>query len=81
MFCMQIIYEWQDTLKHGLFTMAKHDKGEHALWILCSVLNPSLQERHQGFGECEKGNKLVKGLDHKSYKDQTWRKGGSGENL
>ena len=36
--------------------------------LLCSVLSPSLQERHWGPGVCpEKGNHILKGLEHKSY--------------
>jgi len=37
-------------------------------WELCSILSPSLQERHWGPGACpEKRNKALKGLKHKSY--------------
>ena len=36
--------------------------GEAAPQVLCSVLGPSLQERHQGPGACsEKGNKAGEG--------------------
>jgi len=36
-----------------------------------SVFDPSLQERCQGPGACpEKGNKAVRGLEHKSYGEQ-----------
>jgi len=39
--------------------------------VLCSVLGPSLQERHWGPGACsEKGNKTVKVLEHKSNGEQ-----------
>jgi len=42
--------------------------GEAAPQVLCSVLGPSLQERHRGPGVCpEKGRKVVKGLEYKSH--------------
>ena len=39
--------------------------------IVCSVLGPSLQERHGGAGACpEKGNRAGEGLEHKSCEEQ-----------
>ena len=58
--------------------------------VLCSVLGPSLYERHWGTEvHPKKGNKAVKGLEHKSYWGSSWgnwdcticRTGGSGETL
>jgi len=36
---------------------------------LCSVLGPSLQERHKGPGGPEKGKEAVTGLEHKPYRE------------
>ena len=45
--------------------------GEAAPQVLGSVLGPSLQESHRGPGACpEKGNKAVRGLEHKSYEER-----------
>jgi len=42
--------------------------GEVALQVLCSVLGPSLEERHRGPGPCtEKDNEAVRGLEHRPY--------------
>jgi len=39
--------------------------------VLCSVLGPSLQERHGGPGVCpEKGSGAVRGLEHSSDGEQ-----------
>jgi len=39
--------------------------------VLCSVLGPSLQERHRGPGMCpEKGSKAVRGLEHECDGEQ-----------
>jgi len=44
--------------------------GEAAPQVLCSVLGPLLQERHQGHGVCpEKDNGAVKHLENKSCKE------------
>lgn len=45
--------------------------GEATLRVLRSVLGTSLQERHRGPGMCpERGNKAVRGLEHRSYGQQ-----------
>ena len=45
--------------------------GETTPQVLCSVLGPLLQERHQGPEEClENSNKGVKGLEHRSYQER-----------
>ena len=45
--------------------------GEASPGILCSVLNPSLQERYRGLGVYpEKGNKAVRDVEHKSDREQ-----------
>ena len=60
---------------------------EAAPRVLCSVLGPTLQERHCGPGVCsEKGNEAVRGLEHKSEGELLrelglFRRGGSGETL
>jgi len=39
--------------------------------VLCSVLDPSLQERHRGPGVCpEDGSEAVRGLEHRPYEEQ-----------
>ena len=55
--------------------------GEAAPQVLCSVLGPSLQERHRGPAACpEKGSKAVRGLEHNCYVEWLRRmKGGCGE--
>jgi len=45
--------------------------GEATLWKLCSELGLSLQQRHQGHGVCpEKSNRVVRGLEHRSYEEE-----------
>ena len=45
--------------------------GETTPQVLCSVLGPLLQERHQSPEEClENSNKGVKGLEHRSYQER-----------
>ena len=54
--------------KNQAFSAAVLSTGEAAPQVLCSVLGPSLQERHQGPGVgSEMGNDAVKGLEHKSF--------------
>ena len=44
--------------------------GEAAPQVLCSVLSPSLEERHEGPGACsEKGSKALTGLEHRPYRE------------